>query len=247
MKALNGSIRIRGILKAAGLAVFLFASLSAEASEDSMRTSPKDMAMLPPYCPYTFYYKQRIPGAMNPEHQKLWRQKLGDTFQHLHHYCWALQDTYDAIGARSAQERAALLKRSVTEFDYVLRGSAADFVLLPEILTKKGENLIKLGSSGPGLASLVQAIEVKADYWPPYAQLSDYFKQAGDIAKAREFIEKALAFAPDSKSLRTRLDELDKMKANPPRTAAPAASKSPEPATPGTDAEKPAIPPKPAK
>ena len=74
--------------------------------------------------------------------------------------------------------------------------------MLPEIHTKKGENLMRLGRTALAIAELERAIQLKPDYWPPYAYISDYYKKKGDTAKAREWLGKALAFAPDAKGLR---------------------------------------------
>jgi hypothetical protein len=59
---------------------------------------------------------------------------------------------------------------------------------------------------------LHRAIELKPQYWPPYVALSDYFKELGQIAVAREWLEKGLAAAPNAQPLLRRLAELDRAK-----------------------------------
>jgi Tfp pilus assembly protein PilF len=81
--------------------------------------------------------------------------------------------------------------------------------LLPEILTRKGENLLRLGQAATALRELEQAAELKPDYWAPYAYMSDYYKETGDLKKARELLETGLSHAPDAKGLKRRLEELD--------------------------------------
>ena len=98
---------------------------------------------------------------------------------------------------------------SIGEFDYVITRAPEDFILLPEILTKKGENLVRLGKGPVGVTQFERAMELKPDYWPPYAYMSDYFKDAGDPKKAREILEKGLSNAPDAKALQRRLAELE--------------------------------------
>ena len=100
-----------------------------------------------------------------------------------------------------------------------------DFVLLPEILTKKGENLLRLGKS-QGAVELGRAIELKKDYWPPYAAMSDYYKGVGDVRKAREWLEKGLAAAPGTRALTRRLEELESAKDQ--NQSAPQPAKEPE-------------------
>jgi len=141
---------------------------------------------------------------------------MGPGFNAMHHYCWGLMKTNRGLLlARNQQARTFYLESSVIEFDYVLRNSPEDFVMAPEVLTKKGENLIRLGQKALGVQSLERAIVLKEDYWPPYAVLSDYYKQTGDAAKAHELLEKALTFAPDAKALTRRLEELENTKKKP--------------------------------
>src|SRR5581483_449641 len=90
------------------------------------------------------------------------------------------------------QTRKHYLTNSIGEFDYVIYRVPTDFKLLPEILTKKGENLIRLERSAEGIEQLERAIALKADYWPPYAALSDYYSSVGEPAKARKWLEEGL-------------------------------------------------------
>jgi len=105
--------------------------------------------------------------------------------------------------------RQFYLNDSINELDYVIEHVPPDFVLLPEILAKKGENLIRLGRGSAAIAELHHAIELKPDYWPPYAYISDYYKELGDKAKAREMLETGLRRAPDAIALQNRLAQLD--------------------------------------
>lgn len=111
--------------------------------------------------------------------------------------------------ARDELARRFYLTDSIGEFDYVITRVSDDFILLPEILTKKGENLILLGKGQVGILELERAIELKPDYWPPYAHLSDYFKSLGDLKMAREILERGLSLSPESKGLLRRADELN--------------------------------------
>jgi tetratricopeptide (TPR) repeat protein len=101
------------------------------------------------------------------------------------------------------------LTTAVREFDYVVDRVAPDFALLPEILTRRGENLLRLGNAPQGVVDLNRAIALKPDHWPPYAALSDYFKALGDLASAREWAEKGLSAAPGTKALQRRVMELN--------------------------------------
>ena len=169
----------------------------------------REVAMLPHYCIYTQLFRERVPGGNNPAEIGRWRAMMGETFDALHHYCWGMMKiNRGTILARSQQDRLHYLTDSIHEFDYVIERAPADFVLLPEILTRRGETLVKLGRTTQGIADLQRAIETKPDYWPPYAALSDHYKSAGDTAKARELLETAISFVPEARSLKRRLAEL---------------------------------------
>lgn len=168
----------------------------------------RELAMLPRYCIYTQDFRGKAPGGNNPVEIDRWYSVLGKAFHGMHHYCWGLMKTNRAIFlVRNQKDREFLLTDAIGEFDFVLRSAPPDFVLLPEIYTKKGENLVRLGRA-EGVVELQRAIRIKPDYWPPYAALSDYFKQIKDIPKAREWIEKGLSVVPDAKPLRQRLADL---------------------------------------
>ena len=135
---------------------------------------------------------------------------MGPTYEHLHHYCWGLMKTNRALlFTRTQQFRTFYLNDAIKEFDYVIERAPRTFILLPEIFTKKGENLIRLGRGPLGLQELQRAIEFKPDYWPPYAGISDYFKETGNLAQAREWLEKGLSVTPDVKALQSRMATLE--------------------------------------
>ena len=170
----------------------------------------REVAMLPRFCPYTQRFRLTVPGGSNADEINRWKAVMGEVFEHMHHYCWGLMKTNRAVLlARDQQTRLHYLADAVGEFDYVIRRCPPDFFLLPEILTKKGENLIRLGKAPTGLIDLERAVEIKPDYWPPYAQMSDYYKGLGDREKARELLERGLSFAPDAVALKRRLAELN--------------------------------------
>jgi tetratricopeptide (TPR) repeat protein len=169
----------------------------------------REVAMLPDYCKYTQIFRDGIPGANDQAKIDRLYASMGPTFHALHHYCFGLMKTNRALFlARTPTVKRFYLDSSIIEFDYVLRSAASrseNFVLLPEILTRKGENLVRLGRGPTAVQQLQHAMELKPDYWPPYAVLSDYYKSAGQIDRAREVLEKGLSLSPEAKGLRTRL------------------------------------------
>lgn len=171
---------------------------------------PREIAMLPRYCIHTQIFNSKVPGGNDESEIKRWRSVFGPSFAAMHHYCWGLMSTNRALYlTQNKQLRDFYLQRSIQEFNYVLRESPPDFVLRPEILTKKGENLIRHGKGPAGAIELEQAIELKPDYWPPYLALSNYYRDIGDKEAAREIVKRGLKHAPDAKPLQRRHAELD--------------------------------------
>lgn len=170
------------------------------------------LPILPAYCPHTRGISELVPGGNNPQARERWETLMGaSNFAHIHHYCVGLARTHHALfNPRTKQERDGYLEASIKEFDYVLRLATPDFVLLPEILTKRGENLVRLGRAPEAIPNLMQAIDIKPDYWPPYASLSDLYKEAGDTEKARTWLEKGLAASPGAKPLQERLSTVSR-------------------------------------
>lgn len=180
---------------------------------------PREVALLPRFCPHTQLFRERVPGGNDPEAIRRWHAAMGDIFLAMHHYCWGLMYMHRAkVLARDAQVRGFNYASAISEFDYVLRQARPDFVLLPEILTKRGEALLGLGKAAAALAEFEKAIALKPDYWPPYAQIADYHQSQGDRDKARAALQAGLKHAPEAKGLQRRLKELDQAPAQAPAT-----------------------------
>lgn len=166
--------------------------------------------MLPEYCMYTQLFRNHVPGGNDPAEISRWHLRMGDVFIHMHHYCYGLMHLNRAtILARDAETRRFNLNNAILEFDYVLERAPKNFALLPEILTKKGEVMLRQGRAPLAMTQFERAIELKPDYWPPYAQMSDYYAHNGDTERARSILKQGLAQSPEAKALQRRLRELD--------------------------------------
>lgn len=197
---------------AAALALALLAPMLAQAADDGGRGfDPREINRLPPYCKYTQIYRKNLPGGDDPAEIERWtRQMGGNIFSHMHHYCWALQTSSPTrLSPLSRDMRRHNLLLAVGDIDYVLSRVPDDFYLLPEIRTRKGEVLVMLDRGGEGLSEFQRAVEIDPNYWPAYAGMSDYFRDTGQIAKARQSLEKGLSAVPNTRALTRRLAELD--------------------------------------
>jgi tetratricopeptide (TPR) repeat protein len=202
----------------AALVILLIAGTAASREipgypSDLEAADPREVALLPRYCAHTLVFRTRVPGGNDVDAIKYWTASMGPTFNAMHHYCWGLMNTNRALLlSNDRRTKAFYLRSSIAEFDYVITRAPADFVLLPEILTKKAENLIHLGDGPAAAAILEKVIDLRKDYWPAYAALSDYYQQLGDSSKARHVLERGLEPAPGSKALQRRLDALSAKK-----------------------------------
>src|SRR5258708_19443158 len=217
----------REIFAAAALALLASMHVEAQTFEQSL------VYMLPVYCKYTQIFRDRVSGGNNRAEIERWTTSMGATFNHMHHYCLGLMaSNRAAFFSNTREDRIHNLSNSVEQFEYVIERPPPDFPLLPQILTKKGESLIRLDRAGEGVLSLQRAIKIKADYWAPYAAMSDYYKETGQLAKAREWLQKGLSVAPNANGLTRRLAELDgakdKRKNAPKPATKPSAASSPQ-------------------
>jgi tetratricopeptide (TPR) repeat protein len=190
---------------------------------DQDRSTPYDpgeIAKMPRYCKYTQNYRLEVVGGSDPAQIGKYERLMGPSlnanvamFGHMHHYCNGIWKTNRASLISQGQgARTILLRSAIDEFDYVIMRAPDSFILLPEVLTKKGETLVQLGQGASARTTLGRAIELKRDYWPAYAALSEHYLKVGDVAKAREVLQKGLEVTPDEKALKRRLAELEKAK-----------------------------------
>lgn len=179
-------------------------------SDDVRAYDAREVALLPGFCKYTQEFRERVPGGNDPRLIENWSNMLGPMYINMHHYCWGLMKAHRGmLLARTELARNHFLNDAVHEYDYVIERAPQDFVLLPEVLAKKGQVLLRLGKSATAMVAFERAIEIKPDYWPPYAYASDYYKEIGEIEQARELLTRGLASAPNTGALQRRLTELD--------------------------------------
>lgn len=201
---------LREIFATTGFALALLAPMHAQA--DAISYDAHEVGKLPEYCKYTQTFRGRVPGSMNAEEIERWERMMGDTFIHMHHYCYGLMAVNFSVShSNTPMDRRRYLNLSINEFDYILRHAPPDFGLLPEILTRKGESLVQLDRPAEGVIEFQRAIQTQAGYTPAYSAMIDYYKGIGQIAKAREWLEKGLSVEPNANALKRRKAELDRL------------------------------------
>ena len=179
--------------------------------------TPAELALAPPYCPYTQSYSAHFNPGDFRQKKEYWTQVLGDDLNHLHHYCDAIIRRARADGhSLSPFERGSQLGQVVYEIDYVLRNTVPNFVLRPEFYTKKGEALMKLRRHKEAVEAYRRGAQARADYWPAYSGLAELLRANGNLDDARGVVEEGLRYSPTSKTLNTLLAELKKSGAKSP-------------------------------
>jgi len=167
--------------------------------------TPGELSLLPEYC-------RDIQGTptYDGEQGDRWRGLMGSSFAHMHHYCRGLRDVHFARTAAglTTQHRRFLWQRSIDEFNYIVRNSPPDMVLMPEVFVKIGQSNLELGRLYDAQLAFEEARRLKPDYWPAYTIWADRLMSLHKYQAARVLLEEGLSNAPSSQELKSRLDLL---------------------------------------
>lgn len=204
---------MRWILRFAAVVVGV-ACLGATAQQDAQNSARQLFQErwadhLPEYCLYTHLLPDN-------NYSPFWKTPVADDYEkvfggawpHLHHYCFGLDDVFEASSIEDDAQRKSMYAVAITEFDYVLQRSSDRFVLKPEIYVEKAAAQEMVGEMIGAVDSYTRAIDLNSDYEPAYIGLSHYFEDMGDPHQARTIVEAALKQLPASDTLRERRDEL---------------------------------------
>lgn len=165
-----------------------------------------ELLRLPAYCRGTQQIRE-VSGDPVPigEHIK----RYGTGYNHLHHYCWAL-NTENRVAISNPYDGKFWLRNAIGDIDYVLRNNHdPKFFCLPEIYVSKARILFKLDQPEDAVPWLKKAIALRPNYSPAYARLSDYYVEKGDKAEAVKILKQGIAKSSKSDMLIRRLRELE--------------------------------------
>lgn len=180
--------------------LFFYLPVSGAFAEEPFGPTRQELKLLPSYCTDKLVTKNKA------RLQQLFGNR---DWQHIHHYCFALNFINRARNALVNDSRQRYyLQNAASNLNYMITHTGPDFILLPEIYIKYGNVLEMQGKTLEAIDSYHKAIKVKPDYTSGYIALSEYYKGIGDIKQARKFLELGLENNPDSKSLKRRLSRL---------------------------------------
>lgn len=176
----------------------VFASFSP-ASAKPTNVTEAEMRLLPRYCPDTQGFKYGYKAAPGHRH---WENLMGESFWHMHHYCWALVNLNRSMKAGiPADKRRSMWENILNDYMYVINNTPPDFVMLPEILTRAGEVELLLKRPNNANALFQRARELKPDYWPAYSHWAEFLIKHGKRNDALEIVTAGLEHAPKAKVL----------------------------------------------
>jgi tetratricopeptide (TPR) repeat protein len=184
-----------------------------------------EKAILPEYCADTQTFGYGDAYSNTSPRAAYWVGLMGKTFWAMHHHCWSLIREHRSRAAGvSRQERDGHLMAAINDYVYVIDNAPPDFVLLPEIYTRIGENYVVLGNIGAAMDAFTAARKKKVDYWPPYTAWARVLVKAGKRQDALAHVETVLKLVPDDAELRRQYNALKNGPAGAPRasTRAPA-------------------------
>src|SRR6218665_535223 len=183
------------------LGAFLLLGIVCPAhSGSNPSASDGDLALLPPYC-QDANWDGRV---MDTERRAVWRARLGQSFQGLHHYCWGLIKLRRAMVIAEKDQRSFTLKSAVGEFQYAIANSSADFLLLPEMFYRMGETHLADNNLNEALRSFEASRARRADYWPSYLKAAEALDQVKLRGRALDLLREGLSYSPSQPAMLER-------------------------------------------
>jgi tetratricopeptide (TPR) repeat protein len=160
-----------------------------------------ELRALPPYCIARVMEKDKVGWQAGVA-------RFGKGWDHLHHYCYALNwiNRYNKTFDQAA--RKFYLQNAIGDMDYVFKNTAPDFFLRPEIHVQKGKLFAAAKRNIEAAGEFEQALQDNPNYVEAYVALSDYYKNNGQQSKSIAVVQQALQRVPNNKSLQKRYNQL---------------------------------------
>jgi len=218
----------------AGACLFGTMPLPASATGPGPRANPNgvtwgELALLPVYCKDANGIVWGDASFNRSPNATYWEGVLGEDFWHLHHYCYALANLRraQAPGVDPIRKKF-LLGKVLGDYQYMVRNSRREFVLLPEIMVRIGDVQWMLGNQSEALNVYMDAVQLKPDYGHAYVRWAETLQSVKLTSQATEVLERGLKSAPQSPEVRAAYTKLTGrvVETPPPPPAAPAPAAS---------------------
>ncbi|MDD2720464.1 MAG: hypothetical protein PHH47_04075 [Gallionella sp.] len=147
-----------------------------------------ELAAVPSYCKGTLVTRYTLP---DPKPLQEYIALYGASFNHLHHYCWALnqENQLDKVGLSA---RTALYGSIFDNIQYFLSKAPDNYPLLPEIYLSKARIMFKFNNNAEAIEALLKLIQLQPAYAQAYAQLGDYYQRKKERDNAIKWYERGL-------------------------------------------------------
>ncbi len=165
------------------------ASLTFEPTAD-------EWATWPPFCRARYaslafqIQGTELTGQISAPEIEQWRNALGSTFEHVHHYCFALGDYRRAMSEIDNQKRVFRLNDALGDAKYTYDRIKITDPLGPEIAALYAQIEFELGRADHARTLLNNAMNEKPDADRPYLVLSSIERKAGNLPNAIAVLEK---------------------------------------------------------
>lgn len=185
------------------LAMFLVGSaLAVSAHAEQFAPTDQEYATLPPYC------REKI-QKKNPAENKMWSEQFGaETWLHMHHYCFGMNNINRSYRARSALDKKGQLTSAAGEFGYMVSHLPPGSVLQADVYSNRAKVFLMLGDTTKAIQDLYKALEHNPRNIQAYLSLAGQFEKMSDKGKALQTVTEGLKHAPASRGLQRRYQEL---------------------------------------
>lgn len=190
------------------------------------KATEAELSVLPTYCQVKLGYSVNSTQA----NTKLYSEKIGPEYEHIHHYCFGLNfiNRYKrSFGNKTDQ--TFYFNSAMSEFEYIFGHSSPTFWLQPEMHVQKGKLLAAAKRNVEAVNEFEQALQRDPNYVEAYVALSDLYNNTGQKSKSITVVEQALQRAPNNKSMQRRYNQLTGKIFTPPPTVEQAAQIPPTP------------------
>lgn len=177
---------------------------------DNYQLTKDEVALLPEFCRHTQLIIERHGSSTE---QKLWIERVGPSFLHMHHYCIAVVAYVRSFRHNNTvNDRQGYLVFAWQNLSYVVRNAEAGFAFLPEVYYRRGQVSARQGRTSDAIKDLEEALRGDPKHVRAAYELSQVLMANGDRVRAEAVIREALELTPGSRILQTALAEIAKSK-----------------------------------
>ncbi len=174
------------------------------------------VALLPDWCEFYFKTSNLAPqNATDPAMSSKLAGFIRKGCAGHDRYCSALARANRVLMSQTFQSQPMSIEMqgsqfdaALADFDHVLRSSKPACPLVPDMYTKSGEWMTKVGKYKIALERFQKAIRARNDYAPAYIGLSDLYETLEKPDYALAALQQGIKANPQSTALKKKLNRL---------------------------------------